>query len=92
MLALFLQSSGHTMKHSYTDMYCPEELTCWMKVVPVCWTKHDVMKYRGLVLISSFSVFLPGRWACVVNFYKVKKERARKNRGCSYAFSNASII
>lgn len=39
-------------------MYCPEPLTCWwMMVVPVCWTKRDVTrKYRGLVLISPFSV------------------------------------
>lgn len=33
VLALFLQHSGHTTKHSCTDMYCPEQLTCWMKVV-----------------------------------------------------------
>lgn len=93
VLALFLQHSGHTIKHSYTDMYCPEQLTCWMKVVPVHWTKHDVTKKcRGLGLISPFSVFFAGRWACGVNFYKAKKERARKNRECSYAFSKAPIV
>lgn len=55
LLALFLQHSGHI---NYMDMYCPEQLTWRMKLVPVYWTKHDVTrKYRGLVLISPLSVF-----------------------------------
>lgn len=69
-------------------MYCPEQLTCWTKVVPVHWTKHDVTKKcRGLGLISPFSDFLfPGRWACGVNFYKAKKERAGKTENVAMLF------
>lgn len=91
LLALFLQHSGHTIKPSYTDLCCPEQLMCWMKVVPVCWTEHDVTrKYRGLVLTSQ--CFFTKEVGLLVNFYKTKKERARKNRECSYAFSKAPII
>lgn len=94
MLALFLHHSGHTIKHSYPDMYCPEQLTSWMKVVPVHWTKHDVTKKcRGLGLISPFSDFFVSRevglWG---KFLQGQEGEGRKNRECSYAFSKASVV
>lgn len=75
-------------------MYCPEQLMCWMMVVPVCWTKHDVMsKYRGLVLISPFSVIFTKEVGLCHKFLRQsKKERVRKNRECSYAFFKALIV
>lgn len=81
LLSLFLQHLGHTIKHCYMDMYCPELLMCWMMVVPVCWTKHDVTrKYRGLVLISPFSVFFTREVGLCGKFLQEQEGKGREKQ------------
>lgn len=54
------------------------------------WCNKEVQGFGFNLSIECF--FLPERWACVVNFYKTRKERARKNKECGFAFSKAPIV